>query len=294
MPRVVSILLTSIATWFRSRLSLQMELIALRHQVAVYQQSISRPKLRPADRFLWVWLSRLWPGWQDALEFVQPRTVIAWQKQRFRDYWRRLSQSGKPGRPAIAKDVRELIRDMWRSNPTWGSPRIVGELHKIGIEVAKSTVERYRPKNRKPSSPTWKAFLANHVKDIVACDFFTVPTARCRVLFVFHHAGSRAPAHRALQHYRTPHRPVDRPTDRGSVPLGDGTALSAARSGRHLWRVVPATREEYGHRRGENSPPKSLAKSLWRAGHRQYAPRCPGSGDGVERATSTPGASIPY
>jgi hypothetical protein len=103
MTRVVSILLTSVLDWFRSRLAMQMELIALRHQVAVYQQSISRPKLRPPDRLLWVWLSRLWPGWQEALEFVQPRTVIAWQKKRFRDYWRRLSQSGKPGRPAISK-----------------------------------------------------------------------------------------------------------------------------------------------------------------------------------------------
>ena len=81
MPHVVSILLTSVLDWFRSRLSMQMELIALRHQVAVYKQSLSRPKLRPTDRLLWVWLSRLWPGWQDALEFVQPRTVLAWQKK---------------------------------------------------------------------------------------------------------------------------------------------------------------------------------------------------------------------
>jgi putative transposase len=110
MPRVVSILLTSITTWFRSRLTLQMELIALRHQVAVYKQSVSRPKLQPAGRLLWVWLSRLWPGWQDALEFVQPRTALAWQKKRFRDYWRRLSQYGKPGRPAISKEVRDLIQ----------------------------------------------------------------------------------------------------------------------------------------------------------------------------------------
>jgi putative transposase len=116
---------------------------------------------------------------------VQPRTVMAWQKKRFRDYWRQLSQSGKPGRPAIAKEVRELIQDMWRSNPTWGSPRIVGELRKLGITVAKSTVEKYRPRIRKPSSPTWKTFLNNHVEDLIACDFFTVPTATFRVLFVF-------------------------------------------------------------------------------------------------------------
>jgi transposase InsO family protein len=74
---------------------------------------------------------------------------------------------------------------MWRANPTWGSPRIVGELQKLGITVAKSTVEKYRPKNRTPSSPTWKAFLHNHVTDLVACDFFIVPTATFRVLFVF-------------------------------------------------------------------------------------------------------------
>jgi hypothetical protein len=162
-----------------------MELIALRHQVAVYKESISRPTLQPADRLLGGWLSRLWPGWQQALEFVQPRTVLAWQKKRCRDYWRRLSQCGKPGRPTIAKAVRDLIRDMWRSNPTRGSPRSVGELRKLGITVAKSTVEKYRPCVRKPPSPTWKAFLSNHVKDIVACDFFTVPTLHCRVLFVF-------------------------------------------------------------------------------------------------------------
>jgi hypothetical protein len=137
---------------------MQIEIVALRHQVAVYKQSIPRPKLRPVDRVLWAWLSRLRSGWQRALAFVQPRTVIAWQKKRFRTYWRRLSQQGNPGRPAIAKEVRELIQDMWRSNPTWGSPRIVGELQKLGITVAKSTVEKYRPKNRKPSSPTWRAF----------------------------------------------------------------------------------------------------------------------------------------
>ena len=96
-----------------------------------------------------------------------------------------MSQNGKPGRPAVSKEIRDLIQDMWRSNPTWGSPRIVGELHKIGIDVAKSTVEKYRPKGRKPSSPTWKAFLSNHAEHIVSCDSFTVPTANFKVLFVF-------------------------------------------------------------------------------------------------------------
>ena len=205
MPRVVLILLASFVTWFRSHLAMQMECIALRHQVAVYQQSISRPKLQPSDRWLWVWLSRLWPGWQQALEFVQPRTVIAWQKKRCRADWRRRSQRGRPGRPALSTEVRALIQDMWRATPTWGSPRIVGELHKLGLTVVKSTVETYRPCTRNPSSLTWKAFLNNHVKDIVACDFFTVPTATCRVLFVFI---MLAPERRRIMHVKITEHPT--------------------------------------------------------------------------------------
>jgi hypothetical protein len=132
MPPIVCVLLASVFTWFRSRLSMPLEIMALRHRVAVDQQSIPRPKLRPTDRLLWAWLLRLWPRWQQVLAVVQPRTVIAWQKKRFRHHWRRLSQSGTRGRPAIAEEVRALIQDMWRSNPTWGSPRIVGGTAKVG------------------------------------------------------------------------------------------------------------------------------------------------------------------
>ena len=185
MRFAVSALITYVVSRFRSDASLRLENIALRHQLFVYQRTVKRPKLRPSDRLFWVWLSRLWPDWQEALEFVQPRTVLAWQKKRFRDYWRRLSQNRQPGRPAISKEVRDLIQHMWRANPMWGAPRIVGELRKLGIHVAKSTVEKYRPRIRKPPSLTWKTFLSNHIKDIVACDFFTVPTVKCRVLFVF-------------------------------------------------------------------------------------------------------------
>ena len=184
MRPLFSALLTFLTTLLRSRLALQLEIVALRHQVAVYQRSVSRPRLHATDRLFWVWLSRLWSGWQHALAFVQPRTVLAWQKQRFRDHWRRLSQRGTPGRPTVAREVRDLIRDMSRANPLWGAPRIVGELRKLGIAVAKSTVEKYRVRHHKPPSPTWKAFLNNHVKDIVALDFFTVPTVTCKVLFV--------------------------------------------------------------------------------------------------------------
>ena len=129
-------------------------------------------------------MSRLWSEWQSALAFVRPRTVITWQHKRFRDHWRQLSQQGTPGRPRIAKEVHDLIRTMWQANPTWGAPRIVGELRKLGINVAKLTVETYRVRPRKPPSPTWKTFLKNHVQDLVALDFFVVPTVTHNVLFV--------------------------------------------------------------------------------------------------------------
>jgi putative transposase len=169
---------------FRSRFSLQAEVIALRHQLTVYHRLVRRPQIRPADRILWSWLSRHWARWRDALVFVQPATVIAWQRKRFRDHWRRISQCGKPGRSAISQEIRELIRRMSSANPLWGTPRIVGELAKLGIEVAKSTVDKYRVRPRKPPSPTWKAFLQNHVTDLVSIDFFVVPTIQFKLLFV--------------------------------------------------------------------------------------------------------------
>jgi putative transposase len=166
MLPVISALFGFVVSLFQSRWAMQLKILAFQHQVAVYKHTVTRPRLRPSDRLFWVWLSRLWRGWHDALAFVQPRTVLAWQHQRLRDHWRRLSQQRNPGRPAIAKEVRDLIRSMWQANPTWGSPRIVGELRKLGIEVAKSTVEKYRPRPKQSPSPTWKAFLKNHMQDL--------------------------------------------------------------------------------------------------------------------------------
>jgi putative transposase len=184
MPPVISALLACMAVLFRSRASLHLEHLALRHQLAVYKQTVGRPQLHPTDRLFWAWLSRLWSGWESVLAFVQPRTVIAWQQQRFRDHWRRVSQHGTPGRPIVAQEVRELIQAMWQANPTWGSPRIVGELRKLGIDVAKSTVETYRVRPRQPPWPTWKTCLNTQVKDVVAMDCLVVPTVTYKVLLV--------------------------------------------------------------------------------------------------------------
>jgi len=113
------------------------------------------------------------------------QALTTWQKKRLRDYWRALSQSVNPGRPRISRELRRLIGRMWEANPTWGSPKIVAELAMLGIDVAKSTVEKYRPKRVGPASPTWRTFLDQHVRDLVSIDFFIVPTATFRVLFVF-------------------------------------------------------------------------------------------------------------
>jgi hypothetical protein len=177
-------LLVCVRTLFRSRLSLQVEVLALRHKLAVYQRSIKRPRIRPADRILWSWLSRHWGTWREALVFVQPATVVAWQRKRFRDHWTRMGRAGKPGRPPISEGIRELIRRVSGANLLWGTPRMVGELRKLGINVAKSTVDKYRVRPRKPSSPTWKAFLKNHATDMVSIDSLVVPTIQFKLLLV--------------------------------------------------------------------------------------------------------------
>jgi hypothetical protein len=133
MRPLIQALVACVASRFRSRRSLPLKVLPLPHQVAVYQRSGRRPHLHPRDRVFWAWLSRLWTGWQEALVFVQPRTGIAWQRTWFREPWRRLSQGRTPGRPAISQEGQDLIRKMSQANPTWGAPRIVGELRNSAL-----------------------------------------------------------------------------------------------------------------------------------------------------------------
>jgi hypothetical protein len=164
---------------------MQIKILALRHHRAVYQRTAARPRLRPEDRQLWAWLSRVWSGREEALVFVQPAAVNAWRRRKFRQYWTRLTRSGRPGRPKIPREVRDLVHRMSSANPLWGAPRIGGELAKICIGLPRSTVARYVVRRRKPPSATWRAFLRNHLRDNVATDFFVVPTMRNQILFVF-------------------------------------------------------------------------------------------------------------
>ena len=124
----------------RSRASLEIEVIALRHQLSVLQRSVKRPQLTPADRFLWAWLAALWRDWLSALVLVKPETVIAWHRKGFRLLWSGKVRRGPSGRPAVPLEVRKLVRKMRRENPLWGAPRIHGELLKLGIDIGETSV----------------------------------------------------------------------------------------------------------------------------------------------------------
>jgi putative transposase len=175
----------AVSVAFKSRAALQLENLALRHQLGVLQRSVKRPKLTPADRLLWAWLCAVWSGWRSALIIVKPNTVIAWHRRSFRLFWTWKVRRGQPGRPAVPKNVRELIRRLSRENPLWGAPRIHGERLKLGIEVGETSVGKYLVRHREPPSQTWRTFLENHVKTMVSVDFFTVPTISFQVLYVF-------------------------------------------------------------------------------------------------------------
>ena len=163
-----------------------LENLALCQQLAVYRRKKKRPRLAGRDRWFWIALSVLWRDWRRALVVVHPDTVVRWQRERFRRYWAGLSKTvGRLGRPPLVLEIRALIRTLALANPLWRAPRIHGELQKLGITVSERTVSRVLRAIKRPPSQTWKTFLQNHIGEIVAIDFFTVPTIRLRVLFVF-------------------------------------------------------------------------------------------------------------
>ena len=178
-------LLRSLLSAFKTRRSLALENLALRQQLAVLQRSVKRPRLSNVDRGLWLLLRRVWTEWDSVLVIVKPDTVVRWHRARFRRYWTWKSRRRRPGRPRVAPEVRELIRDISRANPLWGAPRVHGELRKLGITISHAAVSKYMTRPRKPPSQAWRSFLDNHVKDLVSVDFFTLPTATFRILFVF-------------------------------------------------------------------------------------------------------------
>src|SRR5258708_228 len=178
------LLLHVLVSPFKSQARLEAEIVFLRHQLPLLRRRLpGKPRLTRADRLLFVWLYRLVPSLLNAAVIIQPGTIVRWHRTGLRLYWRWKSRS-RGGRPKVPIEVRSLIRRMSVDNPLWGAPRIHGELLKLGIEVAQSTVAKYMARRRPGSGQTWKTFLRNHVAGIGAMDFLVVPTINFRLLFV--------------------------------------------------------------------------------------------------------------
>lgn len=152
----------------RRRRELLLELIVLRHQIAVLQRTgTRRPCFRPSERLFWVLLSRWWADWRRGLIIVQPATVLRWRRQGLRSLWLSGSRGRwRGGRPRIDGEIRALIVRMSGENFLWGAPRIHGELLKLGFDVSQATVSRYMPRRRYSPSQSWRTFLRNQALGI--------------------------------------------------------------------------------------------------------------------------------
>jgi putative transposase len=204
MVRWLRILFGTLRSCLHTHRELALENLALRQQVAMWKARQPRPRLTEMDRIFWVLLSRLWTRWRHSLQVVRPETVVGWHRQGFRRYWAWKSRR-RSGRPMISTELRDLIRRMSSANPLWGAPRIHGELLKLGLTVSQAAVSKYMLRLRRPPSQAWRAFLKNHAPDLMALDFFTVPTATFRVLFVL---VMLSHARRRLVHFNVTEHPT--------------------------------------------------------------------------------------
>jgi putative transposase len=188
MLHAIELLLALVARLFRTRRSILLENLVLRQQLAVLKRRRPRPRLSVFDKVFWIVVQRFWSGWKQSLIVVSPETVVRWHRAGFRLYWRAISRArGVWGRKRISKEVRDLIFRMVAENPTWGAPRIHGELLMLAFDVSERTISRWMC--RAPRDPElakrWITFLRNHREAIAAMDFFTVPTVTFSVLYCF-------------------------------------------------------------------------------------------------------------
>jgi putative transposase len=168
----------------RSRRELVAENTALRQQLIVASRKVKRPRFQPWERGLLVALTGLLPRWRNAILLVKPDTILRWHREGFRLFWKHRSKARRPGPPRITADTVELIRRMATDNRTWGAERIRGELLKLGIRVAKRTIQRRIRAARPPGDgQRWRTFLKNHT--VWACDYLQVYDVWFRPLFAF-------------------------------------------------------------------------------------------------------------
>jgi putative transposase len=156
--------------------------------LAVFKRKHPRPRLGVLDKLVWVLARRFWSGWKLALVIVTPETVVRWHRAGFRIYWKLISKVKKPmGRRQTPQEVRQLIFRMVGENPTWGAPRIQGELLMLGFDISERTISRWMKRAPRDPEPAkrWLTFLRNHREVIAAMDFFTVPTITFGALYCF-------------------------------------------------------------------------------------------------------------
>ena len=173
---------------FVAREDLILENLALRQQLLALHAQRPRRRLTAWQKLFWVALRRLWSRWKQPLILVTPRTVVGWHRAGFQLYWKWLSRArARVGRKPVSKEICALIFQMVAVNPTWGAPRIHGELLKLGFDLSEPTVSRWMRRAPRPHDPTqrWLTFLRNHREAIAAMDFFTVPTLTFGVLYCF-------------------------------------------------------------------------------------------------------------
>jgi putative transposase len=173
---------------FHGRQSLLFENLALRQQLVALKRRHPRPSLDLFDKLFWVIARRVWRAWKQSLLIVTPETVVCWHRAGFCMHWRLISRVRRQmGRKRTPKEVRELIFRMVVENPTWGAPRIHGELRMLGFDLSERTISRWM--KRAPRDPDrakrWLVFLRNHREAIAAMDFFAVPTITFGVLYCF-------------------------------------------------------------------------------------------------------------
>jgi Integrase core domain len=183
MVELCRLIWCALVGFFRSRASLEAEIVVLRHQLNVLRRkSPKRLTFSNFDRLIFAALYGVAPNVLSALAIVRPETVIRWHQRGFRLYWRWKSKS-LGGRPKLSADIRKLIRDISVANPLWGAPRIHGELLKLGIDIGQTTVAKYMARNRRPPSQGWKTFLRNHADGIASMGLFVVPTISFQLLY---------------------------------------------------------------------------------------------------------------